>query len=104
MSVNRDMKDVTLKHKVKVRSEKSGATSTKWEDVGNIKAAIYKKDEFVVNQSEQYKEATHICIAHSDVLEAGRHSIVTDCGSYEVLSCIPSGRLKYVLLKENTNV
>lgn len=104
MSVNRDMKDVTLKYKVKVRSEKSGATSTKWEYAGTIKAAIYKKDEFVVNQSEQYKEATHICIAYSDVLEAGRDRIVTDSGTYDVLSCIPSGRFKYVLLKENINV
>ena len=58
MSINRDMKPYRLQKEETVRTP-SGAEKQKWVDTGEVKAAVYKKNDMKVATSATYLESTH---------------------------------------------
>lgn len=98
MSINRNMRDYTLEHKVKIRTE-SGAEDYEWEPVGTIKVAVYKKNDISVVTSEKYLESTHTGLTLYRDIIADDFRLVRDGGYYLVTDCNPQGRLTNLLLK-----
>lgn len=98
MSINRDMREYDLEHRVPVRTE-SGAEDYEWEKVCTIRAAVYKKNDRGVVTSEKYLESTHTGLTKYRAIVADEYRLVGDGVCYWVSDCNPEGRLTNLLLK-----
>lgn len=99
MSVNRDMRIYELFKKEKGRAP-SGAEDWKWNLVGEIKAAVYKKSDMISSGNERYREATHTGQTHFKEMKAGTYQLRRDRRVFDVTDFNADGRLATMFLKE----
>lgn len=102
MSINRDMKKCILQRNSPVRTA-SGAERESWKRVGEIRVAIYKKNEMKSVASEKYMKSTHTGLTYSRDIQAGRDRIVKDGVAYGIVDCNPDGRLTNLILEVIAN-
>lgn len=98
MSINRDMKPYRLQKEETVRTP-SGAKKQKWVDVGEVKAAVYKKNDTKVAASATYLESTHTGLTHCKSIKAEGYRLAKDGIAYRITDCNPQGRMTNLLLK-----
>ena len=91
MSINRDMKPYRLQKEETVR--------TPWVDTGEVKAAVYKKNDMKVATSATYLESTHIGLTRCKSIKAEGYRLVKDDVVYRIIDCNPQGRMTNLLLK-----
>lgn len=99
MSVNRDMRIYELWKKEKIRTS-SGAEDWNWELSGEIKAAVYKKNDMISIGNERYREATHTGQTHFKNMKAGSYQLRRNGRVFDISDFNPDGRLATMLLKE----
>ena len=98
MSVNRDMKTYGLEYEEITRTE-SGAEKSTWKFMGEVKVAIYKKNDMGVVASEKYVESTHAGLTYRKDIVAYKNRLVRNGVIYQVTDSNPQGRLTYLFLK-----
>lgn len=98
MSVNRDMKTITLQANNPKRTA-SGAMNDCWEGVCDIDAAIYKTSDFITVESVKYNEASHVGLTLYKHLKEGTHRLKDGNVVYEIIGCNTKPRLTNLLLK-----
>ena len=87
-----------IKYSVTVRTP-SGAEKQKWVDTGEVKAAVYKKNDMKVATSATYLESTHIGLTRCKSIKAEGYRLVKDDVVYRIIDCNPQGRMTNLLLK-----
>lgn len=105
MSINSNMKAMTLQAKEKVPS-KSGALKYDWKDKGVIYVSLFKNSDSISIQSVRYNQSTHTGLTFSKEVKEGINRLVDNEGTmYDVTGANPQGRLNNLLLKVvDTNV
>ena len=71
----------------------------KWVDTGEVKAAVYKKNDMKVATSATYLESTHIGLTRCKSIKAEGYRLVKDDVVYRIIDCNPQGRMTNLLLK-----
>lgn len=105
MSINSNMRAMTLQVKKKVES-KSGAVKGAWQDVDTIYVSIYKNSDMISTQSIKYNLSTHTGLTFYKNIKEGINRLIDKDGIiYNITSANGQGRLNNLLLKVvDTNV
>lgn len=105
MSINSNMKAMTLQAKKKVES-KSGAVKEAWEDVEEIYVSVFKNSDSISTQSVRYNLSTHNGFTFYKNIKEGINRLVDSEGViYNITSANAKGRLCNLSLKVvDTNV
>lgn len=99
MSINSNMKAVTLQLKTKIEG-KSGAIKETWKDVEEIYVSIYKNSDNISTQSVRYNLSTHTGLTFYKNIKEGINRLVDSSGViYDITSANSQGRLNNLLLK-----
>ncbi len=100
MSINSNMKAMTLQIKEKVPS-KSGAPKYDWLDKGVIYVSIFKTNDMINTQSVRYNQSTHTGLTFNKEIKEGINRLIDTEGTiYEVIGANNQGRLNNLLLRE----
>ena len=99
MSINSNMKAMTLQKKKKVES-KSGAVKETWQDVDTIYVSIYKNSDNISTQSVRYNLSTHTGLTFYKNIKEGINRLVDSDGIiYNITGANGKSRLNSLLLK-----
>ena len=99
MSINSNMKAVTLQVKTKIEG-KSGAVKEGWQDVDTIYVSIYKNSDNISTQSVRYNLSTHTGLTFYKNIKEGINRLVDSDGIiYNITGANGKSRLNRLLLK-----
>lgn len=105
MSINSNMKAMTLQVKKKVES-KSGASKYNWITEATIYVSIFKTNDMISTQSIKYNESSHVGLTFYKNIKEGINRLIDSEGAiYNITGANSKGRLCNLLLKVvDTNV
>lgn len=98
MAINRKMRRYLLQKNIPEQST-SGVKRDHWCDIGEIEAAVYKKNDMQVLSSEKYNESTHIGLTYQKQMSQGKYRLVSGERIYRIIGCNTDSRLTNLLLK-----
>lgn len=102
MSINSNIKSVTLQVEKTIRS-KTGATKSEWQDVKTIEISIYKTDSTMNTTNARYNESSHIGLTSEENIIKGKYRLKDNETIYNIED-VTHVRLNVLLLKVIENV